>query len=138
MRESETISGQWLALTLLATVLVLSMTTWFSVSAVAPQLSTQWDLSARTATWLTIAVQLGFVCRALLSSFLNLSDIVLPRHMILGGSVGAATANLLISVVGGATVGIPLRFATGFFLAGCTHWLSNFWLHGSERGEGLH
>ena len=118
MRESEAISGQWLALMLLATVLVLSMTTWFSASAVAPQLRTQWALSAHAATWLTVAVQLGFVCGALFSSFLNLSDIVSPRHLILGGSVGAATANLLIGVVSGAAVGIPLRFVTGFFLAG--------------------
>jgi len=48
-------------LVLLAVTLVLSMTTWFSASAVIPQLREEWELSANAAAWLTIAVQLGFV-----------------------------------------------------------------------------
>lgn len=118
MSESEKVSGRWLALSLLATVLVLSMSTWFSASAVVPQLQTQWGLSAHTAAWLTIAVQLGFVCGALASSLLNLSDVFSPKHVVLGGAIGATLANLLLSVVGTAALGLPLRFATGFFLAG--------------------
>jgi MFS family permease len=118
MSEEEKVSGRWLALTLLAAVLVLSMSTWFSASAVAPQLRTEWNLSASAATWLTVAVQLGFVCGALMSSFFNLSDIVSPRHVILGGALGAASANLLIAVSSSSAMAIPLRFATGFFLAG--------------------
>ena len=55
---------------------------------------------------------------ALVSSFLNLSDVLAPRHLILGGSIGAMGANGLLEVAGGAGSGIPLRFATGFFLAG--------------------
>jgi len=94
------------------------MSTWFSASAVIPQLRVQWDLSDSAAAWLTIAVQLGFVCGALASSLLNLSDVVSPRHVILGGAIGAATANGLLVIASGATAGIPLRFATGFFLAG--------------------
>jgi MFS family permease len=58
------------------------------------------------------------VCGALVSSLLNLSDVVSPRHVILGGSIGAALANALLEIAGGAAAGIPLRFATGFFLAG--------------------
>ena len=111
-------TGRWRALALLAVTLVLAMTTWFSASAVIPQLRVQWDLSDNAAAWLTIAVQLGFVCGALVSSLLNLSDVVSPRHVILGGSIGAATVNGLLEVAGGSAVGIPLRFATGFFLAG--------------------
>jgi MFS family permease len=109
---------RWYALALLALTLVLSMTTWLSASAVIPQLRVEWNLSDNAAAWLTIAVQLGFVCGALVSSLLNLSDVVSPRHVILGGSIGAALANALLEIAGGAAAGIPLRFATGFFLAG--------------------
>jgi MFS family permease len=111
-------TGRWRALALLAVTLVLAMSTWFSASAVIPQLRVQWNLSDSAAAWLTIAVQLGFVGGALVSSLLNLSDIVSPRHVILGGAVGAATVNGLLVIAGSAAVGIALRFATGFFLAG--------------------
>ncbi len=106
------------ALTLLSVTLVFSMSTWFSASAVIPQLREAWHLSPTAAAWLTIAVQVGFVCGALASSLVNLSDIVAPRHVILIASVGAATANLALLAAGGAAAGIPLRLATGFFLAG--------------------
>jgi MFS family permease len=115
---SEHAAGRWRALLLLAIAIVLSMTTWFSASAVVPQLRAEWDLSDGAAAWLTIAVQLGFVCGALVSSILNLSDVVSPRRVILGGSIGAAGVNGLLLVAGGAAAGVPLRFATGFFLAG--------------------
>lgn len=111
-------TGRRRTLVLLALTLVLSMSTWFSATAVIPQLDARWGLSGSAAAWLTIAVQLGFVCGALLSSLLNLSDVVSPRHVILGGAVGAATANGLLVIAGSAAVSIPLRFATGFFLAG--------------------
>lgn len=114
----EAATGRWRALVFLAAALVMSMSTWFSASAVIPQLRGEWDLSNSAAAWLTIAVQLGFVCGALVSSILNLSDIVPPRHVILGGAIGATLANGLLQIAGGAAVGIPLRFATGFFLAG--------------------
>src|SRR5215203_1925824 len=111
-------TGRWRTLTLLAATLVLAMSTWFSASAVIPQLRVQWDLSDSAAAWLTIAVQLGFVFGALASSLVNLSDDNSPRHVILGGAAGAATVNGLLVIAGSAAAGIPLRFATGFFLAG--------------------
>jgi hypothetical protein len=69
------------------------MSTWFSASAVLPQLRAEWDLSDTGAAWLTIAVQLGFVAGALTSSVLNLADIVPPRLVIFAGCLGAAAAN---------------------------------------------
>jgi MFS family permease len=116
--RDEKSTGRWRVLALLAVTLVLSMTTWFSASAVIPQLRVQWDLSDSAAAWLTIAVQLGFVCGALVSSLLNLSDVVSPRHVMLGGAIGAAIVNGLLEIAVSAAAGIPLRFATGFFLAG--------------------
>jgi MFS family permease len=111
-------AGRSYALALLAFALVLSMTTWFSASAVVPQLRAEWSLSDTSASWLTIAVQLGFVAGALVSSVFNVADLVPPRFVILGGALGAAGANLLLLEAGGAATAVPLRLATGFFLAG--------------------
>jgi MFS family permease len=111
-------SGARRALVLLALALVLSMTTWFSASAVIPQLRDDWNLSSSAAAWLTIAVQLGFVLGALLSSALNLADVFPPRLVIAGGCLGAAVANAGLAFAHGPSAAIPLRLATGFFLAG--------------------
>jgi MFS family permease len=111
-------AGRARALGLLAFALVLSMTTWFSASAVIPQLRGEWDLSDTGAAWLTIAVQLGFVAGALVSSVFNIADLVAPSKVILGGSLGAAAANVLLVATDGAAEAVPLRLATGFFLAG--------------------
>jgi MFS family permease len=111
------VPGQARALALLALALILAMTTWFSASAVIPQLRAEWDLTSGTAAWLTIAVQIGFVAGALVSSALNLADILPPRIVIMGGCVGAALSNILIVVVDGPGGAIPLRFLTGFFLS---------------------
>jgi MFS family permease len=94
------------------------MTTWFSASAVVPQLREDWSLSDTGAAWLTIAVQLGFVAGALGSSLVNLADVISPRLVILGGSLGAAAANALLATADGVGAAIPLRIATGAFLAG--------------------
>jgi MFS family permease len=110
--------GRSRALALLAVALVLSMTTWFSATAVVPQLREDWGLSDTAAAWLTIAVQLGFVAGALLSSVLNAADVLPARAVLLAGAGGAAAANAAVLAVASATAAIPLRFATGFFLAG--------------------
>ena len=106
------------ALALLAAALVLSMTTWFSATAVVPQLRAEWDLGNTAAAWLTIAVQVGFVIGALAGSALSIADVFPPRFVILAGALGAAAANLVLVVADGAEVGIAARVATGFFLAG--------------------
>jgi len=110
--------NRWWMLALMTTSLILAMSTWFSASAVIPQLREAWKLSSTSVAWLTIAVQIGFVCGALISSLFNLSDLISPRHIILGGAIGASMANVLLVVANGVGVGIPLRFATGLFLAG--------------------
>ena len=116
-QETDQSRGRQRILALLALTLVLSMTTWFSASAVIPQLREEWSLASTTAAWLTIAVQIGFVCGAVVSSVFNISDVLSPKHVILAGALGAAMVNLLLTVAGGPGAGIPLRFATGFFLA---------------------
>jgi MFS family permease len=110
--------GRWRALALLSAAVVLAMTTWFSASAVVPQLRADWDLGSTAAAWLTIAVQLGFVAGAVTSSLLNLADVISPRVVFLGGAIGAAGANALLVFTDGPAGALPLRFATGLFLAG--------------------
>jgi MFS family permease len=115
--ETEHNSGRRVATLLLGLSLVLGMSTWFSASAVVPQLRPLWDLSDSAAAWLTISVQLGFVLGALLSSALNLADIVSARTTMLIGAMGAAACNACLLLSDGAGSAIPLRFGTGFFLA---------------------
>ncbi len=110
--------GRWSALFVLASASLLGMTTWFSASAVLPQLAERWVLSPSAGAWLTIAVQLGFVVGALASAFLTLADLVRPRRLLLFGAIGAAGANAFLLVAGGPGAAILLRFVTGFFLAG--------------------
>ena len=52
----------------LAVAMLLAMTTWFSASALIPQLKVEWALSSTASAWLTIAVQVGFVLGALVSA----------------------------------------------------------------------
>src|ERR1044072_1846676 len=111
-------AGRNRALAFLSASVVLSMTTWFSASAVLPQVREDWALGGPAAAWLTIAVQLGFVLGATLSSILNLADVISPRVVLLAGATGAAAANLALVAAHGPGAAIPLRFATGFFLAG--------------------
>jgi MFS family permease len=105
-------------LALLAAALVLSMTTWFSATAVVPQLRAEWDLGNTAAAWLTIAVQVGFVAGAVLGSALSIADVFPPRVVILVGSIGAAAANALLVAADGTALGLAARVATGLFLAG--------------------
>jgi MFS family permease len=105
-------------LLILAVALVLSMSTWFSASAVIPQLREEWGLSDGAAAWLTIAVQLGFVAGAVISSVLNLADVLPVRWIMIVSSLAAAVVNLLLLFADGPLVAIPLRFLTGAFLAG--------------------
>jgi MFS family permease len=114
---SEASASRRRALTLLAIALVLSMSTWFSASAVLPQLRAEWALSDSAAAWLTIAVQLGFVVGAVAAALLNLSDVIRPQRVILAGATAAAVANGLLALADGPGQAIPLRFATGVCLA---------------------
>lgn len=106
------------ALTLLALTLVLCMSTWLSATAVLAQLKTEWHLSSTAGSWLTIAVQLGFVVGALVSSVVNLSDLLPPARVIAASAVGAAAVNALLLVSHSAAPAIGFRFLTGFFVAG--------------------
>jgi len=107
------------ALALVSLAELLAMGLWFGVSAVAPRIAVEWQLSASAAAWLTLAVQLGFVAGTLLSAALNLADVIRVRHLFAICAVLAAVANALFAgFVESVTVAIALRFLTGVFLAG--------------------
>lgn len=110
--------GRWRSLAVLAGALLLAMTTWFSATAVIPQVADRWSLSSTQAALLTIAVQLGFVGGALISAVLGLADRIPPRRLMLYGSVGAAACNIALLWDPPIALAILLRAGTGAFLAG--------------------
>jgi len=104
---------------LIALVLVLAMTVWFSASAVVPALASQWHLSAGAAAWMTAPVQAGFVLGAVDSAALGLADRIPPHLLVAGCAAGAAACTLVMALFAdGPLTAVPLRFATGTFLAG--------------------
>lgn len=115
--QGATLRDQRAALISLAIGLMLSMTTWFSTSAVLRELRTRWHLSTDLASLLIVSLQLGFVAGALVSTSLGLADRWSPRVLIVAGGVGAALANLLIVIIDTSTAAVVLRFITGAFLA---------------------
>lgn len=110
---------QWRALTLLSVAELLGMSLWFSASAIVPRLQSEWHLSEAGASWLTLAVQLGFVAGTLLSALLNLPDIMSARRLFTVSAIFGAAANASFALFAqGITSGVALRFLTGLFLAG--------------------
>ncbi len=110
-------AGRWRALALLAFAAFLGMSSWFSASAILPQLRAAWGLSTGMGSLLTISVQLGFVFGAVVSAALNLADLVASRRLMLFGAAGAAAVNALLLASSGPATALPLRFATGAGLA---------------------
>jgi MFS family permease len=111
-------TAAWRMAAILAGALILSMTTWFSATAILPQLTTQWHLSGLAQTWMTNGVQLGFVAGALALSFFNLPDIA-PLRLLMGiAATLAALFNLALLGAPSAGWAIALRILTGVALAG--------------------
>jgi len=104
---------------LIALVLVLAMAVWFSASAVVPALASQWHLSAGAAAWMTAPVQAGFVLGAVGSAGFGLADRIRPHLLVAGCAAGSAGCTLVMAMFAdGPLAAVPLRFATGAFLAG--------------------
>jgi MFS family permease len=106
-------------LTLLSFAELLGMSLWFSAAAVVPALRVEWNLSDASVSWLTIAVQLGFVCGTLMSAFLNLPDILSVRYLVAGSAFAGATNECgFRSLCSRRQTAIVFRFPTGLCLAG--------------------
>ncbi|MGE0241494.1 MAG: nitrate/nitrite transporter [Parvibaculaceae bacterium] len=111
-------ASRWIALALICIAVVLSMTTWFSATAITQELQRDLSLSPAVLPWLTNGVQIGFVIGALAASLVSLPDVVrLGRLMAVSAGL-AAFANLLLLTEPGPAMLIALRVATGIALAG--------------------
>lgn len=109
---------RWLQVLLVSIAELLAMAVWFSASAVVPQLVGEWNLQGQRAAWLTISVQLGFVCGALGAAFANLPDRISNRTLCSLGMVAAALANAGIAAFDTGFAGaVTLRLVTGACLA---------------------
>lgn len=93
------------------------MSVWFSASAVVPALRGDWGLSREHAILLTVTVQTGFAAGAVASAALNLADRIPPQLLIAGSALLAAVVTAVLPW-GAPWLAVPLRFATGFALAG--------------------
>jgi MFS family permease len=111
-------ASRWRVLALLAIAIVLSLTTWFSATAITPELKREWHLSPFVLSWLTVGVQIGFVCGALAASLINLPDIVRLSRLMAVSAALAAAANAFLLLEPRPMVAVAARVATGFALAG--------------------
>ncbi len=109
--------SKWQALAVTGIAVILSMTTWFSATAVTPELVTDWNITQKTASWLTNAVQIGFVAGALGSSILAFSDRMSLTLLMGWASVLAALFNAALLLEPGIYPVVILRFLTGASLA---------------------
>ncbi len=105
-------------LAVLAMGTMLAMTTWFSTSAVLPELRDRWELNTNQASILIVVLQLGFVAGAVVSAVTGLADRLPLRWFIAASAVAAAGTNALVIPVDGYGWAVVLRFLTGAFLAG--------------------
>jgi len=108
------------ALIVVASSQLLVLTLWFSASAVAPQLQSEWGLSTAAAAWLTLAVQIGFVVGALTSAVFNLPDLIPARRMFFAATLVAVAANTALVFLSGSPIvaATVLRLIVGISLAG--------------------
>lgn len=113
------LSGKRRVLLLIAAAELLAMSLWFSATAAAPELASEWGLTATETAWLTIAVQIGFVVGAFVSSAFTVSDVIRPRYLFAGSAIaGAVFTTIIAGFVTTIRPALALRFLTGVALAG--------------------
>jgi MFS family permease len=111
-------SERWRVLSLLCLAVVLSLTTWFSATAILPELKQELALGASAEAWLTNGVQVGFVIGALAASLVNLPDLVRLGRLMAAAALVAALANATLLLHPGPGGVIAARIVTGAALAG--------------------
>ncbi|MBU8819673.1 MFS transporter [Mycolicibacterium goodii] len=124
---------------LIPLVQVLGLCVWFSATAVVPSLQAEWGIGSTEAVWLTASVQVGFVAGAIVSALLNLADRISTQSLLAAAAFGAAACTALMATcVHGLAAAVPLRFLTGFLLAGVYPVgmkLTASWSESTDRGR---
>ena len=90
---------RWAMLSVICLGVVGVLTTWFSATAIVPELILVWGLTDVAAAWLTNSVQLGFVIGAVGASLFNLPDLVDMRRLMTTSAIIASLANASLLVV---------------------------------------
>ena len=93
---SNVFSNRWSVLVVTGVALVLSLTTWYSATAVIPELTELMSLSLSQAAWFTNSVQLGFVISALIVSLLSLLDVYKSSTIMAISACVAGIANAFL------------------------------------------
>ena len=108
----------WRMLALLALAELLGMSLWFTASAAAPELRALLSITTAQSSWLTTAVQLGFVAGTAVAALTNSADVMASRSWFVASALLGAAANVTVPLVETFELALAGRFATGFFLAG--------------------
>ncbi|MBC7616756.1 MAG: MFS transporter [Pedobacter sp.] len=107
---------------ILPTIIVaqfLCTSLWFAGNAVMGNIVDQFQLSTSYLTYLTSAVQAGFIIGTLLFAILSIADRFSPSKIFFICACIGAAFNLIIGLSGiNLALLIGCRFLTGFFLAG--------------------
>ncbi|HSV28817.1 MAG TPA: MFS transporter [Candidatus Omnitrophota bacterium] len=107
------------AIALIALCEVMTLSLWFSATAVLPELKAQGGLDSFHASLFTSLVAVGFVCGTLTSALLGLADRWELHHFFRAAAWVAALANLGLLVFEPASpMVLACRFVTGFCMAG--------------------
>ena len=134
---SNILSNRWFVLVVTGTALVLSLTTWYSATAVIPELTELMSLSLSQVTWFTNSVQLGFVVSAIIVSLLSLLDIYKSSSIMAISACVAGIANILLILEPGLVLSLLSRFITGMALAGIYPTVIKFIATWFKRGRGF-
>jgi len=108
---------RWYTLGMTGLAVVLTLSTWFSATAVSSELAAELGLTASQRVWLINVVQAGFVIGALCVSFFALADVFPMKNLLVLGAISAGLANAALLMNPTPVAAILARFATGISLA---------------------
>jgi len=109
---------KYFILGILSISVIFSFSLWFSANAIIPQVSQFLELSDSRISFLSIILIIGFVIGGLISSLLNLPDILRTKNIFVISAFLGALANIGAIFFSSFESIIIFRFLTGFFLAG--------------------